>query len=619
MTPNFALKLSEDTIVLLQRSTDGESWHIEGEVLTESETLESDIKVLQEKVTSLAGLVADNDFIKIILPEEQLFSFDIVVPNTSEIEIQYALENEISLVDYYKSIDQKHKSTDERFVRNVDSLAYDISGSPPNISVIATPISLLKEIEEFFSQFNFKIAGYTAIPSKKFPRKEPYLSKNLIPPIIPFAVDNVPVKITTREKKALDLEQPKVAKLILDPKIKDAGLDSSDQLLPKTPSAEQPTEPDSNKNLNIGSFRPFAELEQRKVADFHKRIKRSLVIVILVLLGPIVFFSIYSLSEFLQNTDYTKIDASKQTNAQDNTTKGAKKTEEQGKEPSVEDQTLQNNNLELAKKIYKENGIWQFVPKFKNIQMPVNEYSLFDPARDIMPSFEDAPSVSGRRERYQEIPFNSPLSPVYKEDGFKLGSNGLVAASKTGTLNPDGIMIYLGEPPVPARKRPKDLSTGLRNKINNELETFKPKLRPRNMLEMLERARFGGLSRYELSKRSPLQRTRETEDLIKKLIESNKNLVAVARTSRASADGDSPQKVLRSAVNRNAINLRKISLIGTSGRAPRRNAIIRFPNGTIEKIKLGERLDGGRVVSITQDKLQYQKDGSVITLNLPNG
>ena len=193
MTPNFALKLSEDKIVLLQRSIEGESWHIEGEVLTDSESLGSDLKVLQEKVTSLAGLVTDGDFIKIILPEEQLFSFDIVVPNTSEIEIQYALENEISLVDYYKSIDQKHKSTDERFVRNVDSLAYDISGSPPNISVIATPISLLKEIEEFFSQFNFKIAGYTAIPSKNFPRKEPYLSKNLIPPIIPFAVDNVPV------------------------------------------------------------------------------------------------------------------------------------------------------------------------------------------------------------------------------------------------------------------------------------------------------------------------------------------------------------------------------------------------------------------------------------------
>ena len=73
MTPNFALKLSEDKIVLLQRSIEGESWHIEGEALTESETLESDIKVLQEKVTSLAGLVADNDFIKIILPEEQLF------------------------------------------------------------------------------------------------------------------------------------------------------------------------------------------------------------------------------------------------------------------------------------------------------------------------------------------------------------------------------------------------------------------------------------------------------------------------------------------------------------------------------------------------------------------
>jgi hypothetical protein len=235
-----------------------------------------------------------------------------------------------------------------------------------------------------------------------------------------------------------------------------------------------------------------------------------------------------------------------------------------------------------------------------------------------MPSFEDAPSVSGRQQTYQEIPFKTPLSPVYQTKNIEVDSKGLVTPSKEGTLNPDGILIYLGEAPVPARKRPETLELSPQNTIDNELRKFRPKLRPKNMLEVQERARFGGLSRFELSRRTPIQRTKGLEQAIKDLITSNKNQVAVARISRAVPDGASPQNVIKSAVNRSVIDLRKISLIGTSGRAARTSAIIRFPNGTIEKIKLGESLDGGRVVVITQDKLQYRKDGEIITLALPN-
>ena len=52
-------------------------------------------------------------------------------------------------------------------------------------------------------------------------------------------------------------------------------------------------------DLNIGSFTPFADLERRKAVDFRNRVKRYLMIIILVMLGPTVFFSIYSISEIL--------------------------------------------------------------------------------------------------------------------------------------------------------------------------------------------------------------------------------------------------------------------------------------------------------------------------------
>ena len=57
MTPDFALKLSEDHIVLLQRSLEQKGWQEKGTVSTESKQLDFELNTLSEKVISLEVII----------------------------------------------------------------------------------------------------------------------------------------------------------------------------------------------------------------------------------------------------------------------------------------------------------------------------------------------------------------------------------------------------------------------------------------------------------------------------------------------------------------------------------------------------------------------------------
>ena len=108
-------------------------------------------------------------------------------------------------------------------------------------------------------------------------------------------------------------------------------------------------------------------------------------------------------------------------------------------------------------------------------------------------------------------------------------------------------------------------------------------------------------------------------------------IVAQSRPNGAASDGSvavaaAPQttgpsiptraSVAKQATIKNAINLRKISLIGIYGPASSRRALVRMPSGRYVKVGIGSRLDGGKVVSISTTKLIYQKGGRSVTLDV---
>lgn len=83
--------------------------------------------------------------------------------------------------------------------------------------------------------------------------------------------------------------------------------------------------------------------------------------------------------------------------------------------------------------------------------------------------------------------------------------------------------------------------------------------------------------------------------------------------------GPTSVSVARQATLRNAINLREVNLIGVYGQPSDRRALVRLSNGRYRKVKVGDRVDGGRVVAIGDDTLRYQKNGRNLTLNMPSG
>lgn len=79
----------------------------------------------------------------------------------------------------------------------------------------------------------------------------------------------------------------------------------------------------------------------------------------------------------------------------------------------------------------------------------------------------------------------------------------------------------------------------------------------------------------------------------------------------------SSASVTRSATVKNAINLRRVNLIGVYGKPSSRRALVRLANGRYEKVSVGDRLDGGRVNAISNTELSYQKGGRNVVLQMP--
>jgi len=77
--------------------------------------------------------------------------------------------------------------------------------------------------------------------------------------------------------------------------------------------------------------------------------------------------------------------------------------------------------------------------------------------------------------------------------------------------------------------------------------------------------------------------------------------------------------VAKQATEKNVLNLSQVALIGIFGNSAGRYAMIRQPNGSIKRVTVGDRIDGGRVAAITATELQYQKGGRMVTLSLPRG
>ncbi|MFW8634329.1 hypothetical protein [Cribrihabitans pelagius] len=311
---------------------------------------------------------------------------------------------------------------------------------------------------------------------------------------------------------------------------------------------------------------------------------------------------------------------------------------------------------------YAATGIWQSPPEIAAPAAPAGPEAgsdgIFVASIDNGELSQDAVALPPAESFAADTAPDSRASPAAPGSTFELDARGLVKATPEGALNPDGIRVYLGRPKVvpprtPDRPDPASEAAAETAARDLVLSQKRPRARPADLAETAERAQLGGFSRAELAtlrprprpaslkpanedrlpataqavRSSPVPRARPANfaNLVDRARRNAANAASTVQAAAVPAAAAAPApripssaSVARRATTGNAINLRKLNLIGVYGTPSDRRALVRLPSGRYKKVKVGDRIDGGRVIAIGESQLQYQKSGRNRTLEMPN-
>jgi len=316
-----------------------------------------------------------------------------------------------------------------------------------------------------------------------------------------------------------------------------------------------------------------------------------------------------------------------------------------------------------AQTAYAVSGIWQRTDTLSTKELATETLDeLYIASLDPNPAFEDAPALIPQASDDGEAELASFTRPPPPGIIFDIDERGLVRPTPEGTMNPDGITVFLGRPPVVAVQRPGGSVEAAPEPAEPEavveaptpsaeqlrLAAIRPVQRPSDLSERRERATLGGLSRPELANIRPQQRPvsaqLQAQAIARALLEvenadaasveaalaaATRQAVsvsrraratgpAVARSSRINPTGPVSGRVARAATESNAISLGNVALVGVFGTSANRRALVRMPNGRFRKVSIGDRVDGGRVAAIDGNSLRYTKGGRTVTLQMPS-
>ncbi len=301
-------------------------------------------------------------------------------------------------------------------------------------------------------------------------------------------------------------------------------------------------------------------------------------------------------------------------------------------------------------------GIWLDAPHSLPAPAQVDLENLYEVSIDDRDLSQDAVALPPSAGFTTDLPPESIASPAAAGTAFALDARGLVIPTPQGTLTPDGILVHQGRPPVvppPTPTRFEIEPPGEAERLQDRLAGLQPRPRPGDLIEQSERARLGGLTRDELRRLRPKTRPRTAKQeaeidetptaqavVVSRRPDARPRDFAAAvqkrRQDRASPSAraaslvptaprtvtpriPSSASVSRRATLDNAIRLNRINLIGVYGTPADRRALVRLPNGRYKKVKVGDRMDGGRILAIGDSELRYQKGGRNVTLKIPSG
>lgn len=301
---------------------------------------------------------------------------------------------------------------------------------------------------------------------------------------------------------------------------------------------------------------------------------------------------------------------------------------------------------------YAATGIWQRAPNPPPAGEPesLDGLTLPEPEGQV-PGLDAVALPQADAALTDAIPrrFSSPAPPGTR---FAFDERGLVQATPDGAMTPEGIRVFAGAPPArppafperaaetpledavlgPSRLRPRPRPEGIAARyerirnggfLRSELAGLRPKARPANAKVKLEEDQTP-TERAIAASLKPHARPAGFARIVARTRESEANSENVQLASAAAVRSVAPRipttaSVARQATLRNAINLKKVNLIGVYGKPSDRRALVRLASGRYQKVKVGDRIDGGKVAAIGDSELRYVKSGRNVVLKLPRG
>ena len=711
MKLHFALSLSHDGIDLLHSGPTG--WGTVGRADPTSDDLMSQMDTLVATARSLQG---DDLRCKIILPDDQIKYLSIATPGLDDDARRHEAIKALEAATPYSATD----------------LVFDIQTDGDDTHVAAVAKVTLAEAEAFVADKGFEPVSYVARPAEGLPFAiEPtfadHRDKKLggaAPKVTP--PQDVPLTAAENTAEPAPKEAPEAEKGFVSRRRVPTFRTVSDDLPNQTDGAQAgfsesaaPYQADASKQAKTHREKPpagtaRARNETERMTVFGMRAGTGLsrgmgplgmatALACVALLGFIAFAGGAlgtNISSF-----FTLLNAPKPTaqftapqQPQSPTNANAPQTAEAqvelaslNRELSDEDSAVldalgtpfltdptprSDRTSDEIRAAYAVTGIWPVAPDVPSPPPLVDLDDMYETSIDPIDSNFDAVALPDLKSQGIDAPMLALASPAPAGTEFDLDARGFVVPAPQGSLNPDGVKVFAGAPPV---RQPRNL---LRIDEPGEdlaellrLSTFRPKARPDNLIETTERASFGGLTRTELGQMRPRLRpasAQETalasaslvpadsenraplvepvEDLLATataravpvslrpdvrplnfaaVVERAQTTAAITAPTQVAAAQVAPRvvtptipssaSVARQATIKNAISLRKVNLIGVYGKPSSRRALVRLGNGRYRKVEVGDRIDGGQVSAIGDAELRYQKSGRAIVLKMPKG
>lgn len=689
MKPPFALSLSMDGIRLIHIATDPEV-HV-GTVALDSASLTADLADLKEAAQAI---------------EEQELSTKLIIPNDQiryiSTDPQGAPEEDFAEIARQTLVGATPYAVDE--------LAFDYCMDAGILRIAAVARDTLQEAETFATEHGFNPVQFSALPNSTDFIGAPSFGETQHAEKLLVAANDLTTDPEPDDKVDPVSESPEDASLTLDegvaddpispsypesgieiedtdieePNIDDAAVETvaADAEVESAPS-DDPA-PEENPSLvpaptSVVAAQPESQavesLSAPKPRPTQRRPRNPALIAAsvagLVLLNLAIWPPLLSGDEEVvkQPTSDAIEDIAALPDEYTGDTTPVSTTQ-----PTTEDLAvaiaLKELSSDEARARYAATGVWQKAPLPPRSPELTETEDFYQTSLDPEVPSSDAvalPAVAYlQTDQHPNSESPSPGAGVT----FEFDDRGLVVATDYGALTPQGVIVYTGRPTASQPPWPKRHIVGQLKEIDEPFASIRPKGRPADLSDNIERNALNGRTLSELAAFRPKIRPKTVEERAISTISPGANPetidTAVAAAIQSSAPDLEPTKeavtasvmpklrprdvekaakseqtaavaqpvskaqkvtpslptsasVTRQATEKNAIKLRQVNLIGVYGSPSNRRALVRLANGRYKKVTVGDRLDGGKVAAIGKSELRYVKKGRNITLQMPKG